>query len=73
MGYTVFSLNIKGTLCGYTVFPLNIRGIAIVHHIAQAQFFPLILRGKRCRGYTVFSLNIKGKNCVGGTQFFPLI
>ncbi len=45
-------------MCGYTVFPLNIRGIAIVHHIAQAQFF---------------SLNIKGKNCVGGTQFFPLI
>ena len=36
-----------GKLCrGYTVFPLNRRGIAIVHHIAQAQFSPLILRGK---------------------------
>ena len=31
---------------GYTVFSLNIRDIAIVFHIAQAQLFPLIIRGK---------------------------
>ena len=58
-GYTVFSLNNKGTFCVevHSFFPLYKGCSSCVSNNPG----------------TVFSLIIKGKNCVWGTQFFPLI
>ena len=57
---------------GYTDFPLNNKEFCVGVH----SFSPLYKECSNCvsnKPGTVFSLNNKGKNCVGGTQFFPLI
>ena len=58
-GFTVFSLNNKGTFCvGVHSFFPSYKGCSSCVSNNPG---------------TVFSLHNKGKNCVWGTQFFPLI
>ena len=58
----------------YTVFSLYIRDAVAVFHIIQAQFFPLIYKGKISAGvYTIFSLNIRGSLLNSVIFYYPHI